>query len=65
MILMFLLILLTHFRRLLDLLDRQIHLGYHQDCPHLHHLLVEEKEQELNMYRVSDHGASTKTNSNE
>ena len=30
---MFLMIFLTHFRRLLDFLVRQIHLGCHQDCP--------------------------------
>ena len=33
MILTFLLVLLTHLQRPLDLLDRQIHLDYHQDCP--------------------------------
>ena len=38
-----------------DLLDRQIHLDYHQDCPQLLHLLVGKEEQELKMYRVSDH----------
>ena len=43
MILMFLLILLTHLPRLLNLLDRQIHLDNHQDCPQLFHLLVGEK----------------------
>ena len=55
MILMFLLILLTHLRRLLGFLDRQIHLDCHQDCSQLLHLLVGEEEQELKMYRVSDH----------
>ena len=36
-------------------LDRQTHLDYHQDCSPLLHLLVREKEQELKLYRVSDH----------
>ena len=58
MILMFLLILLTHLRRLLDLLNRQTRLDCHQDCPQLLHLLVGMKEQELKMYRVSDHTAA-------
>ena len=53
--LMFLLILLTHLRCLLDLLDRQIRLDYNQGCSQLLHLLVGEEEQELNMYLVSDH----------
>ena len=51
MISILLLILLTHLQRLLGLLDRQIHLDYHQDCPQLLHLLVGEKRQELKMYR--------------
>ena len=55
MTLMFLLVLLTHLQRLLDLLSRQIHLDYHQDYLQLLHLLVGEEEQELRMYRVSDH----------
>ena len=55
MILMFLLVLLTHLRRHQNLLDRQIRLDYHQDCPQLLHLLVGKEEQELKMYRVGDH----------
>ena len=54
MILMFLFVL-THLRRLLDLLDRQIHLDYHKASAQLLHLLVGEEKQELKMYRVSDH----------
>ena len=45
MILMFLSTLLTHLRRLLDLVDRQVHLDCHQSCPQLLHLLVEKEEQ--------------------
>ena len=53
MILMFLLLVLVpHLWRVLD---RQVHLDYHQDSTQLLHLLVGEKEQELNMHRVSDH----------
>ena len=54
MILMFFLILMTHLRHFLDLLDGKIHLNYHQDCPQLFHLLVGIETQELKMYRVSD-----------
>ena len=55
MILMFLLLLLTYLRCLGNLLDLQIRLDYHQDCSQLLPLLVGEEEQELNIYRVSDH----------
>ena len=36
-------------------LGHQIHLDYQQDCSHLLHLLMGEKEQEPKMHRVSDH----------
>ena len=39
----------------LDTPPAQIHLDYRQDCSQLLHLLVGEEEQELKMYRVSDH----------
>ena len=51
MILMFFLTLLTHAQRLLGLLDRQIHLNFHQDCPQLLHLLVGQKARAENVWR--------------
>ena len=40
---------------LVDLLDRQIRLDFHQDGLQLLHLLVREREEEPEMHRVSDH----------